>query len=89
MTLAEARTVLEEYSRWRRLPYDSDTEGPDTDKLDEAIDIVIQVLQHDLPLTLYKEDESGMKHPLANITRHPDCPGDLFGETIIKILSII
>ena len=89
MTLAEARTILEEYSRWRRLPFDSDVEGPDTDELDEAIDVAISVLQGDLPITLYKEDENGKKHPLANITRHPDCPGDLFGETIIKILSII
>lgn len=48
MTPSDARKVLEAYSKWRRLPFDTDIEGPDTDELDEAIDVAISVLPEGL-----------------------------------------
>lgn len=38
--------------------------------------------------TIYCKMKDGTLVPVMNVTKHPDCPDDLYHETLKKILAI-
>lgn len=59
---------------------------PNTPDNRKAIEELVKQAEKQ-PYTLYVEDSAGNVIPVADITKHPDCPPGLYDEIIRKLIE--